>query len=60
MCRRAKLLMKLKAIARALYELDEHELMQRTTEIGVAPGVRPVMVAYLVVLLKLPDTDLPR
>ena len=49
----------LRRIAAALQELDDHARSLRHVYIEAAPGVAPVWVAYMVVLLKWPDTELP-
>ena len=50
----------LRRIAAALRELDDYARAQRTLSVPGAPGVAPVMAAFVVELLKWPDKDLPR
>ena len=49
----------LKKVARALREMDDYALTKRHAGVEGAPGIRPVVTAFLVVLLRWPDTELP-
>ena len=49
----------LQRVAKAMQEMDDYALTKRHAGIEGAPGIRPVMAAVLVVLLRWPDTELP-
>ena len=47
----------LQTLARAVAPIDRRLVERRHTKIEGAPGVRPMLVAVLVVILRWPDTD---
>jgi hypothetical protein len=58
--RRKRRMKLLRQISEALKELDDHAKAQRHVRVATAPGLAPMMVAYMVVLLAWPDRELPR
>ena len=57
--RRRRRLHVLRKIARATKPLDVHALAQRHTAVADAPGLKPVFVAFLVIMMRWPDQGLP-